>query len=85
MARHVEKECNRDREKESTEQCKNITVRFREWLAEILCHSKLLGWAAEHFEGDSHNLAGMSLHNSVGADRHTDNDFGYVLVLSLAE
>ena len=45
--------------------CKNISARFGEWLAEILCHGAILGWAAEHFESDSPNLAGMFLHNSV--------------------
>ena len=44
---------------------KNIPARFREWLAEILHHSAFLGWPAEHFEGDSRNLARMFLHNSV--------------------
>ena len=38
---------------------------FQEWLAEMLRHSAFLGWSAEHFEGDSQNLGGMSLHNSV--------------------
>ena len=38
---------------------KNIPARFREWVAEILRHSAILGWAAEHFEGDSRNLAGI--------------------------
>ena len=33
-----------------TEPCKNIPVRFWEWLAEILRHSAFLGWAAEHFD-----------------------------------
>ena len=45
--------------------CKNIPTRFREWLAEILRHVAILGWAAEHFESDSRYLAGMFLHNSV--------------------
>ena len=31
----------------------------------ILGNSAILGWAAEHFEGDSRNLAGMVLHSSV--------------------
>ena len=44
---------------------KNIPARLREWLAEILCHSGILGCAAEHFEGDSLNLARRFLHNSV--------------------
>ena len=30
----------------------NISARFREWLAEILCNSAILGWAEKHFEGD---------------------------------
>ena len=34
-------------------------------MAEILRHSAFLGWAAEYFEGDSLNLAGIFLHNSV--------------------
>ena len=34
-------------------------------VGEVLRHSEILGWAAEHFEGDSRNLAGMFLHNSV--------------------
>ena len=34
-------------------------------MAEILRHCAIVGWAAEHFEVDSRNLAGMSLHNSV--------------------
>ena len=49
----------------TTELCKNIPARFGEWLAEILSHGTVLGLAAEHFEGDSRNLAGMFLHNSV--------------------
>ena len=44
---------------------KTILQGFEELLAEMLCHSAFLGWAAEHFEGDSRNLAGMYLHNSV--------------------
>ena len=32
-----------------TELCKNIPVRFREWLAEILRCSEFFGWAADHF------------------------------------
>ena len=36
-----------------------------EWLAEILRHSAILGCAAEHFESESWNSAGMFLHNSV--------------------
>ena len=43
----------------------NIPDRFRECLAEILRHNAILGWAADHFEGDSRCLAGMFLHNSV--------------------
>ena len=31
----------------------------------VLRHSVFLGWAGEDFEGDSRNLAGMFLHNSV--------------------
>ena len=42
-----------------TELCKNIPARFGEWLAEILRHRTMLGWAAEHFESDSQNLAWM--------------------------
>ena len=38
---------------------------FWEWLAEILRHSAILGWAAKHVESDFQNLAGMFLHNSV--------------------
>ena len=34
-----------------TELCKKMPT-FRECLAEILCHSATLGWAAEHFESD---------------------------------
>ena len=34
-------------------------------LAEMLGRSAFLGWAAEHFEADSRNLAGMFFHNSV--------------------
>ena len=52
----------------STESCKNIPARFREWLAEMLRHRAFLGWAEEHFEGDSQSLAGMFLHNSVEAN-----------------
>ena len=48
---------------------KNIPAKFREWLAETLCHSAILGWAVEHFESDSRNLAGMFLHNSVDEKR----------------
>ena len=44
-----------------TELCKIISTRFWEWLAEMLQLSAFLGWAAEHFEGDSPNLAGMFL------------------------
>ena len=40
---------------------------FWDWLAEILCHSAILGWAAEHFENDSQKI----LHNSVDAPRCT--------------
>ena len=36
-----------------TELCKNIPVRFWEWLAEILRHSAVLGLAAEHVEDES--------------------------------
>ena len=45
--------------------CKNIPSRLREWLSELLHYSAFLGWAAEHFESDSQNLAGMFLHNPV--------------------
>ena len=39
---------------------KNIPTKLREWLAEMSPrHGAFLGWAAEHFEGDSQNLAGM--------------------------
>ena len=38
---------------------------FWVWLAETLCHSVILGWAAEHFESDSQNLAGMFSYNLV--------------------
>ena len=48
-----------------TETCKDILVRFPEWLAEMLRRSAFLGLTAEHVEGDSCNLAGMFLHNSV--------------------
>ena len=34
-------------------------------MAEIFHPSAFLGWSAEHFEGDSRNLAGMFPHNSV--------------------
>ena len=47
-----------------TEYCKDVPARFRECLAEILLHSVILGWAAEHFEGGSRNLVGMFLLNS---------------------
>ena len=40
----------------STEYCKNISARFREWLAEMLRHSAIVGWAAEHFESDPQTL-----------------------------
>ena len=43
----------------NTQQCKKISARFVEWVAELLCHSAILGSAAEHFEGDSQNLGGM--------------------------
>ena len=43
----------------------NIPARFRERLAEIFPHSVILGWAAEHFECHSRNLADMFLHNYV--------------------
>ena len=56
-----------------TESCKNINARFRDWLAEMLRHSAIVHcWGgqrnilrAEHFEGDSRNVAGICLHNSV--------------------
>ena len=48
-----------------TEKCTNVPARFREWLAEILRHSAILGWAAKRFESDSPKLAGFFLHNSV--------------------
>ena len=50
-----------------TEECKNIPdpARFWAWLAEIFHQSAFLGWAAEHFEGDSRNLAELFSHNSV--------------------
>ena len=38
---------------------KTFLDRFWERLAEILRHSAILGWAAEHFESDFRNLAGM--------------------------
>ena len=44
---------------------KNIPARFQEWLAEIMRHSAFLGRAAEHFKGNSLNLAGRFLYNSV--------------------
>ena len=50
-----------------TEQCKKIPVRFWELLAEIWRHSAILGWATEHFGGDSRDFAVMFLHNSVEA------------------
>ena len=49
----------------TTELCKNFPASFGEWLAEILRQRTVLRLAAEHFEGDSRNLAGMFLHNSV--------------------
>ena len=49
----------------SAEQCRNIPARSWEWLAEISRPSAIMGWAAEHFESNSLNLAGMFLHNSV--------------------
>lgn len=49
------------------EWCRNIPARFRTWLAETLCHSAFVGWAAEYFGRDSQNLAGMLLHNSLVA------------------
>ena len=44
---------------------KSIPDRFCAWLPEMLRNSAFLGWAAENFEGDSRNLAGMFLHKSV--------------------
>ena len=44
--------------------CKNISVRFREWLAHVR-HSAFLGWAREHFDRYSQNVAGMFLHNFI--------------------
>ena len=38
---------------------------FWEWRAEILFLSAIFGWAAEHFDSGSQNLAEMFLHNSV--------------------
>ena len=60
---------------ESTEWCKNLPARFREWLAGKLRHSAILEWAAEHFESGSQNLAGMFLHNSVLPLRSGDSIF----------
>ena len=48
------------KKKNNTKSCKNIPVRFRGGLAEILHHSPFL-----ELEGDSRNLAEMVLHNSV--------------------
>ena len=56
---------NNELREASTEECKKIPGRFQEWPAEIFCHSAILGWAAEHIEGDSRNFAGMFLHNFV--------------------
>ena len=43
-----------------------VEIKFLpEWLAEMLHYSAFLGWAAEHFESDSQNLAGIFLHNFV--------------------
>ena len=42
-----------------------MSARFRELLAGMLRHGAFLGWTAEHFEGDSRNLAGMFFDNSV--------------------
>ena len=44
---------------------KNIPASFLEWLAEILRLSAFLGWAVEHLEGNSRNLVGIFVHNSV--------------------
>ena len=38
---------------------------FGETMAAKLRHSAILWWAAEHFEGNSPDLAGTFLHNSV--------------------
>ena len=43
----------------TTDRCKNIPARFREWLTEILLHCAHLGWGAEHLESESQNLAQM--------------------------
>ena len=37
-------------------------------MAEILRHTAILGWAAEHFENDSQYLSVMFLHTTVGID-----------------
>ena len=47
------------------ELCKNFPDRFWEHLVDKLRHPAILGWAAEHFESDSQNLAVMFLHNCV--------------------
>ena len=40
---------------------RNIPARFWEWLTEIVRHSAILGWAAQHFESDSQNLTELFL------------------------
>ena len=71
-------------DRSSTELCKNVHARFREWLDEILRHSAVLGRVADHFENDSRNLAGMFLHFSVlvfSARRHAH--FGPFVAVAL--
>ena len=43
-------------------------MRFQEWLTEIVLRSAFLRWAAEHFKGDSRNLAGMFFHYTVAVE-----------------
>ena len=50
----------------STALSKNISARFWEWLTGILRPSAIMEWAAEHFEGDSRNMAGMFLPAAAG-------------------
>ena len=50
-----------------------------EWFAEILRCNAFLMWAAEHFEGDSRNLAGMFWHNSVGGELNVENAFLFLM------
>ena len=48
-----------------TELCIDIASRFREWLAEILCHSAIFLGDKQNIMSDSWNFAGMFLYNSI--------------------